>query len=57
MTPSSRKILLMAAQHEVKEAKERYRAGKISLEAVKAVHKAMEGMQVQIDIEYKKNNN
>jgi len=47
----------MAAQHEVKEAKERYRAGKISLEAVKAVHKAMEGMQVQIDIEYKKNNN
>jgi hypothetical protein len=53
----SRVILLLACQREVHDAKCKYREGKISRESLRAVYRAMEGIQTQIQIEHQKGNN
>lgn len=54
MSSETRKTLIMACQHEVKHAKARYKRGDIDITALRAVNKAMESIQQQIQIEAQK---
>lgn len=55
ITQDSRQILILATQHEVRKIKDDYRAGRATIEELRAVSKAMEAIQQQVVIEASKN--
>jgi copper chaperone CopZ len=54
ITEDSRKIIIMTCQHELKHVKARYKLGLETVETLRAVSKALEHVQVQVQIEANK---